>query len=308
MRKTIVTSVLVMAALLAPRDAFAGGGVEDDELLPFVASLAAGTATATDGHLAGCGVLVTPDGRVHRPCALTLADLVGTTAGVTLKVTRNKIADLPHSQYGFREAVVEARVGAKVLATFDVVEIFGIFGNPDSPNSRAPVAVMWSRQITDKAATAAARAGKLPAPPPIADFAPPPPEKDEDWDQDVGDAQNGYDWVKQSVQEATHYQRGLAGQVKGGTIVLGSAPKQKFIGKAGARAIARWKVDLTQEGGVDTSGEAWVSVAVTHLVGTTGGKTPTTIPYVVMVVNTQFLSGGGAPAPQLSLVKFAIAQ
>ena len=100
---------------------------------------------------------------------MALADLVGTASGVTLKVTRNKLADLYASQYMFRDATVEARAGKKLLATFRVVEISG-FGNPDSPTGGwDPIAVHWIRLVTDKDATARAKAGTLPTPPAIAD-------------------------------------------------------------------------------------------------------------------------------------------
>lgn len=294
----------VLAALLLATITAAGSAASAraDGFTDFVGAVAAGKPS---GHLATCDVLVTPDGRVHRPCALALTDLVPDATGVTLVVKRNKTAALVHSQYNAREAVVEARQGKKVIATFDVVEVFG-YGNPDAPDSDAPEAVMWSRQITDKAATAAARAGTLPTPPAIADYKPAAPKDESTWTQDVTDAQSGFDWVRQSVAGATDYRAILADNVKSGAVVLGSGPGQRYAGKAGAKTVAGWKIALAQEGGVDTSGTGWLSVAVTHMVGTTTGKTASKITYVVMVVNTQFMTGGGSPAPQLSLVKFAI--
>ncbi|MCE9575545.1 MAG: hypothetical protein K8W52_20500 [Deltaproteobacteria bacterium] len=295
-RRSIVLGLVLIAIVSSATRARAGG----DAFAAYVASLSGGKPTA---HLGRCTVLVTPDGRIHRPCAMTVADLVGAASGVTLTVTRSTSAQMPNSQFSEREAVVVARAGKKVIATFDVVEIVGDFG-PDDVGD-APVAVMWARQITDKAALAAAKTGTLPTPPAIADYRPAAPADDK-WTQDLGDAQNGYDWVHTSA--AGMSPADLADEIKDGAVVLGSAPGQRYVGKRGAKTVGGWKMTFEQQGGRDLSGEAWVSIAVTHMIGTVPGKSPVTIPYVTMIVNTQFLSGGGAPAPRTSLVKFAIAQ
>ncbi len=296
-RSVLVGLVLVAIASSASRARAGGDG--------FTAHVAALASAKPSGHLGACSVLVTPDGRVHRPCALTLADLVGPATGVTLTVTRNKTAALPRSQFSAREAVVVARAGKQVIATFDVVEVFA-FGNPDAADGDAPVAVMWARQITDKAAIAAAKAGALPPPPAIADYRPAAPTDPSAWTQDIGDAQSGYDGVQMTAGGLSR--DGLASKIREGAIVLGSAPGQRYVGKSGAKTVGGWKTTFAPQGGVDLSGEAWVSIAVTHVVGTLPGKPPIAIPYVAMIVNTQFMTGGGSPAPQTSLVKFAIAQ
>lgn len=298
---------LILALLGGATSARAESWVPRDTLTPFVAAL---SATAASQHLGKCRVLVTPDGRVHRPCRLTLADLVGPARGVALKVTRSKVESLGSGPFRLRTAGVEASSAGRTVATFDVVEVINPMLDSAHPDPEAPVAVMWSRAIDDRAAAAAARAGTLPTPAAIADYTP-PEMRGERAPLDSEDPQ-AFTSIQDTVRGAEHFQQELSDGLEQDAVLLGSAAGQRWKGRRDAKAVAAWKTDLTQAGGIDISGGQLMAVAVSHFVGKTAGpgpgEQPATLTYVALVVKTLFMLPGGSFAPRLALVKLAIAQ
>ena len=272
-----------------------------DPFKKFVASLESGTPDAT--WLGSCQVLVTPSGQLRRPCTLALTDLVGSQAGIKLVVTRNRRQDFPQSTMGYREALVEARAGSKLVATFHVLEIEHCCGNPDAPDAGHPRAVHWSQLAADKDVTAAARAGTLVTPPAVKDAI----ARSTQTGQSKSDDEALFEDLAR-LKGSAKYQQDLAAVTSDGAVVFGSGPGQRYTGKPGQRTISRWKLDLEQQGGVDVTGGNMIGVAVTKFVATTREKAPVSIPYVAFVVYTQFLTGGGSMGSRPALVKFAVAR
>ena len=272
-----------------------------DPFKKFVASLESGTPDAT--WLDGCQVLVTPSGQLRRPCTLALADLVGAQPGVKLRVTRNRVEHFPQSMLEYREALVEARAGGKLVATFHVLEIEHCCGNPDAPDAGHPRAVHWSQLAADKDVTAAARAGTLVTPPAVKDAI----ARSTQTGQSKSDDEALFEDLAR-LKGSAKYQQDLAAVTSDGAVVFGSGPGQRYTGKPGQRTISRWKLDLEQQGGVDVTGGNMIGVAVTKFVATTREKAPVSIPYVAFVVYTQFLTGGGSMGSRPALVKFAVAR
>lgn len=281
-----------------------------DELDQFVADLAA-RPDAAKAYLKDCKTLVTPAGQVRTPCALTLADLVGAQPGVTLVVKANKVASFPKSQLVYRDAIVEARAGKKTVASFRVLEIGWAGGNPDLP---LVLAAHWARTITDKDAAAAAKAGKLPAPPAIKHGVVPsgkPPAKD--YDQDENDRGQATETVLQQLtggEPGSDLKDVIAGWVAdSGVIVFGSGPKQRYAGKRGAATIKAWKLALVPSNQVSVDGDGWVLWGTTTMTAkpTKAGAPPVT--YVVFAAFASGLTeGGGSFITFPAVVSFAVAQ
>jgi hypothetical protein len=298
-RATLALAAFALTTALAPRAAHA----DKDAFDAYVADLSAHPDHAT-AWLGSCAVLLAPSGEVRRPCKLALADLVGATPGVTLAVTRNKVAPLHDSQYSFRDATVEARAGRKVLASFRVIEVSG-FGNPDSPSGGwAPIAVHWIRTIKDKDAFALAAAGKLALAPAIADAAQTPTGDD----QGASDARSLADDLDQALRGEAGLRATMASWLDDGATLVGTAPGQTLTGKKGGKAMRGWKLDLAQRGGMVRWAGGMLGVAVTHVVGTTTGKTRATFTYPTMVIFTQGLTNAGSLVSGPRLVTFAVAQ
>ena len=282
--------ILVLAICLA----IAAPAHAANDFPTFVSGLAAGKPPAA--WLASCQTLVTPDGRVHRPCAIALTHLVSDTKGVTLAIASNKTASYPQSNLEYREAVVEARSGKKVVATFRVLEIAYCCGNPDAPSG--PLAIHWAQLVTDKEVTAAAKAGKLAEPPAVATYM-----------QKHGDGDDAmlFDAMTQTVAFGLTTEA-LASAAEDGTIVLGSTRGERYTGKSGAAAIKGWKLAMTWDGGADTSGGNRIAVSVTHVLTKTTTKPEVVVPYVVLVVVVQAMTGGGGMSTKPALVEFAVAR
>jgi len=291
--RSLVIALLVAGSSLAH--------AAPDPFKKFVASLESGTPDAT--WLGNCQVLVTPSGQLRRPCSLALADLVGAQAGIKLRVTRNRVEHFPQSMLEYREALVEARAGGKLVATFHVLEIRGCCGNPDAPDAGHPRAVHWSQLAADKDVTAAARAGTLVTPPAVKDVI----ARSTQTGQGKSDDEALFEDLAR-IKGSAKYQQDLAAVTSDGAVVFGSGPGERYTGKPGQRTISRWKLDLEQQGGVDVSGGNMIGVAVTRFVATTRDKAPVSIPYVAFVVYTQFLTGGGSMGTRPALVKFAVAR
>lgn len=269
----------------------------------YISDLASSPAAAAK-RLADCQMLVTPGGAVREPCKLELADLVGTTPGATLVAKNVKRVQFPKSMLEWIEADVEARANKKLIATFHVIEIGGQ-GNPDLPNDGWFVAAQaWSRQISDKDATARATLGSI-KPPAIADSITPLPK--DTGSQDVSDREELVRTMKQVLTQG-RLKDALEGFAESDAIIIGSAPGQRYTGKSGAKTIHDWKLALTQNGGVAIGGHSFVGFAATDVVGKLKDKAGTEIPYVAFVVYIQRLTGGGSPAPFPALVMFAVPQ
>lgn len=269
----------------------------------FVAALGSG-GPAAQTWLAHCKVLLAPGGEARTPCKLTLAELSAGATGVTLEVTANKTRPLHDSQYEWRDATVEARAGAKVIATYRVVEITSM-GNPDSPGGGwEPVAAHWIRLMKDKDATAAARAGKLPTPPRVVGKTIVPTGDN----QDARDAAVLADELDDLRGDSFDVRGALGDWASDGTIVVGSAPAQTFTGKKGGKTIHAWKLTMKQEGESVIVTGGMLGVAVTHVTATTAGKAPVTFTYPTMIVFTQGISGGGGLISGPRLVSFSLVQ
>jgi hypothetical protein len=283
---------IVIAALAGPARA---QGFEK-----FVADLASAPAAATK-RLASCEVLVAPSGDVRRPCALALGDLV--SSGGKLVAKNVKQQTFPNSLVEWVEADVDARDGAKVVATYHVVEVGGR-GNPDGPDGGWIVrAQHWSRTIRDTDALALAKAGKLPSAPAIADAKVIAKGASE---QERADLDSSLDSIKRAFGDLKH---ALANLAEDGGVVIGSAPGEHFTGKAGGKSLRGWKLELAQQGGIAAGGGGNVVWAVTHVIGTTKDKPPIAITYVAFAVWLQALTPeGGSFYTKPVLVQFAIPQ
>ncbi len=152
MIRTLIAAAIVLSSSTA---------LAKDEFDAFVGKLAAGKDTTS--YFSGCELLVTPAGNVRQPCSLSLADLTGGDASVKLTVKTNKRQMYPMSQMEWREAEVEARKGKQLVATFRVIEIGELGGNPDGATDGWVLATHWSKLISDKEVRARARAKTLPA-------------------------------------------------------------------------------------------------------------------------------------------------
>jgi hypothetical protein len=291
----LALAVLAIAALAAP--AAAG---KPDPFETYVANLAANPKAAAS-HLGGCQLILLPSGEARTPCSLTLADLIGTQPGVTLKATRFKYGDIKMSTVQYLEADVEARAAGKVVATFHVLEVGGM-GNPDA--DWAPQAVHWARMISDKDAVAKAKAKQLPAAPAIKDVAPPPAKDD---DQEAGDRDEGIRETRSPLGNGDLKELVAATAEVG--VVFGSAPGQRLSGKGAARSIKGWKLALAQKGGVAAAGDSLVVFAATDIVGTTKDKSPTAITYATLIVGAMhMIPDSGDHVWETKMISFAVPQ
>jgi hypothetical protein len=297
---TMVRIVLAVAILLTSSPAFA-----KDEFDDFVAKLAA--AKDTTGYFSGCELLVTPAGAVRQPCTLALADLTGGDAAVKLTVKKNRKQFYPMSQLEWREAEVEARKGKQLVATFRVIEIGSLGGNPDGPTDGWVVATHWSKLISDKDLKARAKAKTLPAVPAIEDkiFTLPNPKESE---QGKTDRAQAIETVRSNIRDrdSADFTPWLADLVNGPFVVFGSAPGQRYQGPAGKKAIGAWKLALAPSGKSAAGGSGWVLAAATTMVATPTDKSPP-ITYVVFVAAFSALTPeGGSFYTSLALIQFAV--
>ncbi|MCX5746503.1 MAG: hypothetical protein NT062_28840 [Proteobacteria bacterium] len=277
-----------------------GGVVHADDFAHVLPKLATAPAEMA-AWLSGCEVLVTPRGEVRRPCKLTLGDLVADTKGVTLTPTHVKEVAFPRSTLTWHEADVEARVGAKVVATFHVIEV-GASGNPDGPNGGwGVVAQSWTRIASDKDVASMAKAGKLVAPK-IADYTQPAPKGLDP--QAAGDRDAALTTLRDAWKGTDDLKEVLGGMLDDGGVLVGSAA-ERLTGKGGGKTVRKWPLGLRPQGGVAVGGNALVQWGVTTVMGTVGGVT---IPYVTFVVNIQRMTGGGSFAPSIALVSFGVPQ
>ena len=296
----MVRIVLAAVILLASSPAFA-----KDEFDAFVAKLAA--AKDTSGYFSGCELLVTPAGAVRQPCTLALADLTGGDAAVKLTVKKNKKQLYPMSQMEWREAEVEARKGKQLVATFRVIEIGGLGGNPDGPTDGWVVATHWSKLISDKDLKARAIGKTLPAVPAIEDkiFTLPDPAET---DQAKTDREQAIASLRSNIRarDGADFTPWLADLFRGPFVVFGSAPGQRYAGPAGKKAIIGWKLALAPSGKSAAGGSGWVLAAATTMVATSTDKSPP-ITYVVFAVAFSALTpGGGSFYTQPALIQFAV--
>ena len=296
----MVRIVLAAAILLSSSPAFA-----KDEFDAFVAKLAA--AKDTSGYFSGCELLVTPAGAVRQPCTLALADLTGGDAAVKLTVKKNKKQLYPMSQMEWREAEVEARKGKQLVATFRVIEIGGLGGNPDGPTDGWVVATHWSKLISDKDLKARAIGKTLPAVPAIEDkiFTLPDPAET---DQAKTDREQAIASLRSNIRasDGADFTPWLADLFRGPFVVFGSAPGQRYAGPAGKKAIIGWKLALAPSGKSAAGGSGWVLAAATTMVATSTDKSPP-ITYVVFAVAFSALTpGGGSFYTQPALIQFAV--
>ncbi len=298
--RSMVRIVVAAVILLVSSPAFAKDDFDD-----FVAKLAAGKDTT--GYFSSCELLVTPGGAVRQPCTLALADLTGGDAAVKLTVKKNKKLWYPKSQMEWREAEVEARKGKQLVATFRVIEIGGLGGNPDAPTDGWVLATHWSKLISDKDLKARAIAKTLPAVPAIEDkiFALPNPNESEqgkiDREQAIGSLRSNL-----RDRDGADFTPWLADLVRGPFVVFGSAPGQRYAGPAGRRTIAAWKLALAPSGKSAAGGSGWILAVATTMVGTPTDKSPP-ITYVVFAVATSGLTpGGGSFYTSPALIQFAV--
>lgn len=286
----IASALLIIAALAAPAAAKPA-----DPFETFVSSIASDPkALAT--HYKGCQLLLAPNGEARTPCTLSAADLIGTQAGVTFKVTRLAYKDLSRSTVEYIDADVEARAGGKLVGQWHVVEIGG--GVPDA--GFMPRAAHWARMISDKDATARAKAHTLPAAPAIAKRTVELPKGTDE--QVVSDRDQAIDQLEQSLH-ADDLKSEIAGIADDG-VVWGSAPGQRWAGRSGSRAIAKWKMSLAHDGEVTAAGDDMVVCGVADIT-----DTKSQITYAALIVmSMQMDPGSGDHLWNARLASFAIPQ
>jgi hypothetical protein len=296
----MVRILVAVAIVLTSSSAFA-----KDEFDDFVTKLAA--AKDTTAYFSGCELLVTPAGAVRQPCSLALADLTGGDGAVKLTVKKNKKQWYPKSQMEWREAEVEARKGKQLVATFRVIEIGSLGGNPDAPTDGWVVATHWSKLISDKDLKARAKAGTLPATPAIEDkiFTLPDPKETE---QGKIDREQAIQTLRSRLKTGggDDFTPWLADLVTGPFVVFGSAPGQRYTGPAGKKAISAWKLALVPSGKTAAGGSGWVLALATTMVATPTDKSPP-ITYVVFAAAISALTPeGGSFYTSPALIQFAV--
>jgi hypothetical protein len=287
----LAAALVTLAALAAPAAA------APDPFETFIANVATNPKAAA-ASLSKCKLVLAPSGEARTPCALSLADFGG--AGTTLKVARLKYGDVPQSMVEYVDADVEARAGGKLVATYHVIAVAG--GTPD--DGFAPAAIHVARLISDKDATAKAKAKQLPAAPAIKDATAPAPKGMEE--QEQSDRANGLESLTNWLQGQLDRGR-IADLASSGGVVFGSAPGQKYTGKAAGKGIEKWKLDLAQKGGITADGTGTVVFAATDIVGTLPDKT--TITYAVLAVGAvHMIPGSGDMVWDTKLASFAVPQ
>lgn len=291
--KRSAAALLVLAALAAPAAA------APEPIAVFFANLASNPKAAA-ASLADCKLLLAPNGEARTPCTLALADLAGAQAGAKLAVKNIKYGDVKQSVLSYVEADVQVTAGGKAVATYHVIALDG--GNPDA--GFAPPAMHVAKMVSDKDAAAKAKAKQLAAAPAIG----------ERWDRapkglgddDTSDRNNGFDslenWLKGGFSRDE-----LAELADDDGVIYGSAPGQKYTGKAAAKQIKKWKLDLAQAGGVAGDGGAMIVFGATKITGTLPDKT--VVPYVALVVEVvRFEQGSGDHLWSPKLISFAVPQ
>ena len=295
----MVRILLAVAILLTSSPAFAKDDFDD-----FVAKLSA--AKDTTAYFKGCELLVTPAGAVRQPCTLALADLTGGDAAVKLTVKKNKKLWFPRSQMEWREAEVEARKGKQLVATFRVIEVGSLGGNPDLPSDGWVVATHWSKLISDKDLKARAKAATLPPVPAIEDkiFTLPNPNESE---QGKTDREQAIGTLRSRLRSGdADFKPDLANLVVGPFVVFGSAPGQRYQGPAGKKAIGAWKLALVPSDKSAAGGYGWVLAVATTMVATPTDKSPP-ITYVVFAAAISALTPeGGSFYTSPALIQFAV--
>lgn len=265
----------------------------------FVADLRADPGRAA-GYLGSCETLVTPGGEVRQPCTLTVADL-GIPAGATLAVTKAHGGELP-ADASYEDALVVARVGKRVVATFRVLRVERMV-MVDGDLDFRPVVVQWSRLISDAELRSRAVAGTLPTPPPIkASVATPAFGSDtdaEDWRvlvEGIGD-------VLRDGQDV----REFADRLTRGTIVFRATDPRPLTGARGARTMKAWRLPLRVVGGAVVAGGldgAWAVVQASARLSGTDRE----LRYTMLVVFTAGMtSGGGELVHAMPIISLGIA-
>lgn len=297
----MLRNLIAVAILVTSSPAFA-----KDEFDELVAKLSTGKDTSA--YFSACDLLVTPAGAVRQPCSLALADLTGGDAAVRLVVKRNKKQHYRMSQMEWREAEVEARKGKQLVATFRVLEIGSIGGNPDAPSDGWVLATHWSKLISDKDLVARAKAKTLPAPPTIADKVLDRPGGVE---QDRLDRAQAIESLRSELlatarTSADDFKPYLVDMVTDQFVAFGSAAGQRYTGPAGQKAIKAWKLALAPSRTSAAGGTGWVLAAATTMVATpTNGSPPVT--YVVFAAAISGLTPeGGSFYTRPALIQFAI--
>ena len=296
----MVRTLIALMILATSSPAFA-----KDEFDDFVAKLAA--AKDTKGYFSGCELLVTPAGTVRQPCTLALADLTGGDAAVRLSVKSNKKQWYTKSQMEWREAEVEARKGKQLVATFRVIEIGSLGGNPDGPTDGWVVATHWSKLISDKDLKTRAIAKTLPAVAPIEDKIFTPADAAKVSEQGRTDRESAIETLRSRLRAGDgDFKPDLANLVDGPFVVFGSAPGQRYSGGSGKKAIKAWKLALAPSGKSAAGGSGWVLAAATTMVATPTDKSPP-ITYVVFAAAISGLTqGGGSFYTEPALIQFAV--
>src|SRR5262249_16699234 len=99
----------------------------------------------------------------------------------------------------------------------------------------------------------------------------------------------------------------LGDMLADGGVAFGSAPGQKYAGKAGGKQVKAWKLGLAQQGGVVSDGDDMIVVAATDVVGTLPDKT--SITYAALVVGVMHMEPeSGDHLWETKLVSFAVPQ
>lgn len=289
----LAAALVLVAALAVPAAA------APDPFKTFLSDLATNPKGAA-AYLAHCDLALLPNGEARTPCTIALADLVGAQTGVTFTAKNVKDSDIAMSTIEYLDADVDAKAGGKTIASFHVVEVGSSF---NEAATFVPYDVHWARMMSDKDATAKAKAKQLAAPPAIKDVVVPMPKGTEEQDQQ--DRDEGVSELKQWLG-ADDLKSGLAGVTDGGA-VFGSAAGQRYVGKRAGKQIAGWKLGLVQKGGVMATGNSLVVAAATDVVGTLPDKT--TITYAALVVaSMHMIPESGDHVWEIKIVSFAVPQ
>jgi hypothetical protein len=251
-------------------------------------------------YLKDCDLALLPDGEARTPCTIALADLVGAQAGVTFTAKNVKDSEIPQSTIEYLDADVDAKAGGKTIASFHVVEVGSSF---NEAALFVPYDVHWARVMSDKDATAKAKAKQLAAPPAIKDVVVPMPKGTDEQEQQ--DRDEGVRELKQVLSQDDL--KGVLAGITDGGAVFGSARGQRYAGKRAGKQIASWKLGLAQKGGITATGNSLVVAATTDVVGTLPDKT--TITYAALVVaSMHMIPESGDHVWDVKVVSFAVPQ
>lgn len=256
--------------------------------------------TESEKRFATCDAVILPSGELRKPCKLSVTDLAGTDKNVALKTSKLATKRIPKSMLSWTETDVEVRVANKLVATFHVYEL------ASAETSGAVMLQFWAKLVKDPDAIALAKAGKLKAPTKLATGRSPEPKGLSA--QDKNDREQALEHLEGHASTTGDLKQLLAGYAEQGAIVVGSAPNQRLTGKAGAKTIRGWKLELKLDGNSASGGTAMVQWAYTRALATHSmkDKTSVTVPYNTLLVQITRITGGGSPAPFPALVLFSV--